>query len=103
MAYKSGNDIHNSNPIRMGEQELLNFMLLDKPAETKFFLQSYSSSKQHRTNMNEMLLTMDINKIDSFYNEELDGVNSNSTEVVRAMFKGLGLTLEPLPSDDEED
>lgn len=88
--FKKGNQLYNTNPIKMGEQELFNMLLLEDSEKVAKFLSSYSSSSSQRTMMHEELLTKDVDKIDSFSESDED---SNSSSTLKALFKGIGVTL----------
>ena len=98
--YRKGNALYNSNPVRMGEQEYINFSLLNQPKVLAEFLKTYSSSNTHRNAMLEELLTTDLEDIDQFTTPEHD-VPSNSTQAVRAVFRGIGVQVEYVPDEDE--
>lgn len=91
--YKRGNALFNSNPVKMGEQEYYNLTLLQDESEQDNFLKAYSSSNSHRRAMLEDLVSMDVDKIESFSQPENTTTTSNSAQTVRAMFAGLGVDI----------
>lgn len=94
--YKAGNALFNTNPVQFGEQELLNFLLLGTKGKEKTiarFMKAYSASKDYREYMNETLLVKDVDDIDSFADNMLDKQPSNTAQVVRAAFAGLGIKI----------
>lgn len=96
-AFKKGTAQHNSNPIRFGEQELFNMLLLaaDKDGARGVinFLRSYSSHGSERRNLLQKLIKTDPEKIDSVDEEERNTV-TNAAQVIRAFFAGMGIEIE---------
>ena len=91
---KKGNALYNNNPIRLGEQETCNLLLLNKPELQNKFIKMYSSSNVFRQSMLTKLLTTDIRDIKSFEVPlSQEDLVSNSTETVRAIFKAIGVDI----------
>jgi hypothetical protein len=105
--HKRGNTLWNDSPIRFGEQEILNMLMLadspDKAAEVINFIETYSSSSEKRKEMLERLLTTDINLIQNFNTK--DELPSNTTSVIRSYFKSIGINMDTHnindPNEDE--
>ena len=74
------------------EQEAFNIGLLSQPALQAEFMKVYSSSTTHRSEMLGDLLTRNLKDIKEFSLPD-DNVPSSSTQTVRALFKGLGVTI----------
>ena len=113
-AYKKGNSLFSNSAIKLGEQELFNLLLLNNEKSVFSFLKSYSSSELLRTKMIDTLFKNDVNNIEKFNSEEDEQVSSNAADTVKALFSGMGislenvngnlnLTVEDLDSDGEED
>ncbi|BDH16506.1 MAG: hypothetical protein [Bacteriophage sp.] len=90
---KKGNALYNNNPIRLGEQETFNMLLLNKPELQNKFIQMYSSSNVYRKEMLIKLLNTNIKDIDSFEIENNKPIISNSTETVRAILSAIGVDI----------
>lgn len=91
---KKGNALYNNNPIRLGEQETFNLLLLNNPELQAKLIKMYSSSNVYRQSMLTDLLTKDIRNIKSFeVSPEHKDLPSNSTEIVRAIFKAIGVDI----------
>lgn len=97
--YKKGTAMNNDGPVRFGEQELCNMMLLSNVEEGSTgiieFLRHYSSHNLERRGMILKLLRNDINKIQRFTTEDYNGAETptNAAQVIRSYFAGMGITL----------
>lgn len=93
-AYKKGNSLFSNSAIKLGEQELFNLLLLNNEKSVFSFLKSYSSSELLRTKMIDTLFKNDVNNIEKFNSEEDEQVSSNAADTVKALFSGMGISLE---------
>lgn len=88
---KKGNALYNTNPVRMGEQENLNMLLLKQPELQNKFISTYASSNKARNNMLTQLLTTELSDITEI---ELEGDTiPNSTQTTRAIFASIGVDI----------
>jgi DNA-directed RNA polymerase beta subunit len=91
--YKKAVVSFNQNPIRFGEQELLNLILLKNRKDIIDMLEVYSSNELKRQKMIQILLTEDIKNLDQFEFSEEELSNNNTSETIKMYFKGLGINL----------
>lgn len=98
--YKKGTAPINDSPVRFGEQETFNMLLLANKKEgsegVMEFLRHYSSNSIERRGMLKKLLTNDIKSIKSFdilEENEIKSVVTNAAQVIRSYFSGLGIEL----------
>lgn len=90
--YKHGRALHSSTPVRLGEQELINLLVLNDPEQTYRFLGLMSNNKVDRQKVIKEILT-----VPNLFNiEELESSNtpSKTAEVVYAYLAGIGVKLD---------
>jgi DNA-directed RNA polymerase beta subunit len=101
--YKKGTARFNSNPVRFGEQELFNFLLLanveDGSKRIVEFIRSYSSHNRDRKNMLAQMLQRDPEDLDFVFCEGDEAVTS-AAQIIRSFFAGMGVNM---TSDDAEE
>lgn len=103
--YKKGTATGNSSPIRFGEQETFNLLLLSNGPEGSKpiinFLRHYSSHNDERKSMITKLLRNDIKLIDKInLDASTEGTTTNAALVIRSYFAGMGITLTNEVSDE---
>ena len=76
------------------EQELFNMLLLNNEESVFNFLKNYSSSEELRKKMLDTLAKNDVNLINSFNTDNDTNISSNAANTVKALFKGLGISIE---------
>jgi hypothetical protein len=106
--YKKGTAPHNNSPIRFGEQELFNMLLLANQeggaSGVINFLRHYSSHNIERRNLLQKLLRVDPDRIDSVAGDgKSEKMITNAAQVIRSFFAGMGITLESDQLDQIED
>jgi hypothetical protein len=77
-------------------------MLLNKPEVHADFLETYSSSDSKREKMLLDLLTTPLDEIDEFSKPD-HVIPSNSTQTVRAYFRGIGINVRNVAVEDNEE
>lgn len=97
--YKKGTATQNSSPIRFGEQETFNLLMLSNGEEGATpivdFFRHYSSHNGDRKGMITKLLRNDVKQIDSIKSATDDQSSvTNSAQVIRSYFGGIGVTME---------
>ena len=97
--YKKGTATSNTSPIRFGEQETFNMLLLSNgPDGSKpivNFLRHYSSHNTERKNQITKLLRNDIQNIQRVnLGDETEGSVTNAAQVIRSFFNGIGISME---------
>lgn len=102
--YKKGTATQNTSPIRFGEQETFNLLLLSNGPERSKpivnFFRHYSSHNTERKNTITKLLRNDVKTIERVnLGTETEGTITNAAQVIRSFFSGMGITME---SDQEQ-
>jgi DNA-directed RNA polymerase beta subunit len=97
--YKKGTATSNTSPIRFGEQETFNMLLLSNGPEGSKpianFLRHYSSHNTERKNQITKLLRNDIQNIQRVnLGDETEGSITNAAQVIRSFFGGIGIQME---------
>ena len=99
-SYKRGNSLYNNNPVKMGEQELFNMLLLERPKALSKFLKTYSTSNVHRNSMLFELLSTPVEELDKFSPPEID-TPSNNAQTMRALFRGIGVDIRSVDNGED--
>ena len=95
--YKKGTLPFNNSPVRFGEQEFFNFLLLANQdggaKEVMEFLRCYSSHNRDRKQMLTKLLRHDPERVNF---DVVDGQESvtSAAQVIRSFFAGMGIILD---------
>jgi hypothetical protein len=97
--YKKGTAMNNSSPIRFGEQETFNMLMLSNGPEGSKpivnFLRHYSSHNVERRNQIVKLLRNDIQNINRVnIGTDTENTITNAAQVIRSYFSGIGITME---------
>ena len=90
---RASTEHHSTTPIRLGEQELQNLLIANRPEELKRLLQIYATDDVSRENAIKELLT----RTDPFSHETVQAVGSGSSRPVagfKALIEAIGLSLE---------
>lgn len=105
--YKKGTAPINDSPVRFGEQEMFNMLLLANEKEgsqgVMEFLRHYSSNSVERRGMLKALIKNDIKNIVSFdilEEDESKNVVTNAAQVIRSFFAGLGINIDKEQSEE---
>ena len=106
--HRKGTAPHNNSPIRFGEQELFNMILLankeDGAKGVINFLRHYSSHNVERRNLLQKLLRVDPDRIDGMTEDGTsDKMITNAAQVIRSFFAGMGIRLESNQIEQIED
>jgi len=90
-AYKFKKEFYSNTPIRLGEQEVINLMMVS-PKATKKLLNQYSNCESDRKILAETLLTENVFNIN---NVEIDGNAKSLTQtMLNSMLNAIGLSIE---------
>jgi hypothetical protein len=91
--FKSNQSVYSTTPVRVGEQELINLLLLRNPEETYRFIRQTSSSRSDRESLIKCLLSAE----DPFRIEKIDEAEAHETHTMSIMnsyLSSIGLKLE---------
>lgn len=93
--FKKNTALHNNSPLRLGEQELMNLMLLGNDTDSAKniiqFLRNYSSSNVDRKHLITTLLKTNAKDIGNV--GVIDGNATNAAQVIRSFFNGIGIVI----------
>lgn len=90
--YKKNQNLYSTTPIRLGEMEIDNLLLTQRPDEVVRMSSMYSGSEANRHQLVETLLTEDVLDLEEII---LDNPSDNhNREILDVYFKSIGIALE---------
>jgi hypothetical protein len=94
--YKSNQATHSTTPVRVGEQETINLLVVQNEAETYRFLRQYSGSKEARTEVHKTLMTKDIFDLQHIADPNIPSQPAN---ILRSRLYAMGLKMKTESND----